>query len=294
PVYVKHWATRAVCLIAVPAAIYIWSFWLHFLILNMSGPGDAQMSSLFQAGLEGNKFHENPLMIAYGSKITLKNNGYGGGLLHSHVQAYPSGSKQQQVTCYHHKDSNNNWIVRPPRDAKISQEGDEVQYVKEGDVIRLVHASTGRNLHSHAFKAPVTTSQWEVSAYGNDTVGDSNDYWRVEIVDDIYDGRVETVRSLTTRIRLRHVPQGCLLRSHGVNLPQWGFKQAEVVCDKKNDLSSLNNMWNVEQHWNEMRTKLGFCGFRLLELFGTRLRQLRGGKSGAGGGGGPIFRLPMH
>jgi len=37
------------------------SFKIHFLILNHSGPGDAQMSSLFQANLEGNDFARNPL-----------------------------------------------------------------------------------------------------------------------------------------------------------------------------------------------------------------------------------------
>jgi dolichyl-phosphate-mannose--protein O-mannosyl transferase len=37
------------------------SFKIHFLILNHSGPGDAQMSSLFQANLVGNNFAQNPL-----------------------------------------------------------------------------------------------------------------------------------------------------------------------------------------------------------------------------------------
>jgi dolichyl-phosphate-mannose-protein mannosyltransferase len=37
------------------------SFSIHFSILAYSGPGDAQMSSLFQAGLIGNDFAENPL-----------------------------------------------------------------------------------------------------------------------------------------------------------------------------------------------------------------------------------------
>jgi dolichyl-phosphate-mannose-protein mannosyltransferase len=37
------------------------SFKIHFLILNHSGPGDAQMSSLFQANLIGNDFAQNPL-----------------------------------------------------------------------------------------------------------------------------------------------------------------------------------------------------------------------------------------
>lgn len=37
------------------------SFKLHFLILNHSGTGDSQMSSLFQANLEGNDFANAPL-----------------------------------------------------------------------------------------------------------------------------------------------------------------------------------------------------------------------------------------
>jgi len=39
------------------------SFKIHFLILNHSGPGDAQMSSLFQANLVGNDFSKNPLSV---------------------------------------------------------------------------------------------------------------------------------------------------------------------------------------------------------------------------------------
>ncbi|KAE8235131.1 hypothetical protein A4X06_0g9958 [Tilletia controversa] len=39
-----------------------------------------------QAGLKGNEFaKKNPVEAAYGSKVTFKNMGQGGGLLHSHV-----------------------------------------------------------------------------------------------------------------------------------------------------------------------------------------------------------------
>ena len=41
--------------------VYMLTFKMHFLVLNHSGPGDAQMSSLFQANLEGNAFAQNPL-----------------------------------------------------------------------------------------------------------------------------------------------------------------------------------------------------------------------------------------
>ncbi|KAJ3333188.1 Protein O-mannosyltransferase 2, partial [Gonapodya sp. JEL0774] len=109
--YLYHWIARIACLIVLPISVYMFSFKMHFFILNRSGTGDAQMSSLFQAGLRGIDFDQNPLEVAYGSRITIKNNGPGGGLLHSHIQKYPKGSEQQQVTCYGHKDSNNDWIV---------------------------------------------------------------------------------------------------------------------------------------------------------------------------------------
>ncbi|KAI8971453.1 Dolichyl-phosphate-mannose-protein mannosyltransferase-domain-containing protein [Mycotypha africana] len=253
--YLNHWIARSIGLILIPACIYVFSFVMHFHLLYKSGPGDAQMSSLFQANLEGNDFGDNPLEIAYGSQLTIKNSGYGGGLLHSHVQTYPEGSKQQQVTCYHHKDENNKWVIRPPRNRNENEyerpeEEDFIRFVQDGDYIRLSHVPTRRNLHSHPVNAPISTSEYEVSCYGNETIGDIQDNWIVEIVDDAVYRNKDRVRSLTTRIRLRHEKLGCLLTADGTTLPQWGFKQSEVFCAKDNDLDDPYSMWNVEQHWN--------------------------------------------
>jgi len=250
--YINHWLARIVCLIIVPISVYAFNFYLHFTILSKSGKGDAQMSSLFQAGLEGIDLAQNPLNIAYNSKVTIKNSGYGGGLLHSHVQRYPAGSEQQQVTCYHHKDSNNDWYIKKPWNEE-QVPADKIEYLKDGDIIRLVHVQTTRNLHSHNVKAPITSYMNEVSCYGNTTLGDTNDHWKVEIVDDMRMKKPDNVRALLTRFRLRHVNTGCLLRSHNVNLPQWGFKQAEVACDKnKKADNQANNIWNIERHWNDL------------------------------------------
>ena len=56
-----HWGARIACLIVIPILVFMASFKIHFMVLNHSGPGDAQMSSLFQANLEGNMFYKNPL-----------------------------------------------------------------------------------------------------------------------------------------------------------------------------------------------------------------------------------------
>jgi len=181
--------------------------------------------------------------------------GYGGGLLHSHVQTYPEGSAQQQITCYHHKDANNDWFFYPNRQAPdYNAESEEIRYVGNGDVIRLIHAQTGRNLHSHQVAAPVTKADWEVSCYGNLTIGDTKDHWKVEVVNDAYSSRdYSKLRTLTTSFRLRHVDLGCYLRACNVNLPQWGFKQIETTCVKENKPRDVYTHWNVESHWNEKR-----------------------------------------
>jgi dolichyl-phosphate-mannose-protein mannosyltransferase len=250
-----HLITRIVGLIIIPFLIYLLSFALHFAILDKSGPGDAQMSSLFQANLKGTEVGKNsPLEIAYGSRATIKNMGYGGGLLHSHVQTYPEGSQQQQITCYHHKDSNNDWFFFPNRhDEPYDGDAEELRFPGNGDTIRLIHAQTGRNLHSHNIPAPMRKKDLEVSAYGNLTVGDDKDHWKIEVVRDAASRDRTKIRTLTTTFRLKHPSMGCYLRAGNKNLPQWGFKQIEVTCTKENNPRDTYTHWNVEAHWNDKR-----------------------------------------
>ena len=250
---IRHFSARALFLIFLPISIYLLSFFIHFKVLHRSGPGDAQMSSLFQAGLIGNDLHNNPLEVAYGSVVTLKNLGMSGGLLHSHIQTYPEGSMQQQITTYHHKDSNNQWKIIPVKSAASFDYSQEVRFLQDGDELRMLHNSTFRCLHSHPVNAPVTAGDYEVSGYGNEDLEDPNDDWIVEIVEDLTEDSVSVVRSLTTRFRLRHKFLGCHLKVTGNSLPEWGFKQGEVVCAKKASVSDKSTWWNVESHKNDLR-----------------------------------------
>jgi dolichyl-phosphate-mannose-protein mannosyltransferase len=252
-VLTAHVFTRVVGLIIIPFLIYLLSFALHFAILDRTGPGDAQMSSLFQANLKGTEVGKNsPLEIAIGSRATIKNMGYCGGLLHSHVQTYPEGSNQQQVTCYHHKDSNNDWFFYPPRgEPDYDAESPDMRFIADGSTIRLIHAQTGRNLHSHDIAAPMTKADKEVSCYGNVTVGDHKDHWKVEVIRDAASRDRSRVRTLATAFRLKHEALGCYLRAGNKNLPQWGFKQIEVSCTKENNPRDSYTHWNVEAHWND-------------------------------------------
>ncbi|KAG9069108.1 Protein O-mannosyltransferase 2 [Linnemannia hyalina] len=259
--YVMHWVARSILLIALPTTIYISCFIAHFHILSNTGPGDAYMPSLFQANLNGSDFSKNPLEVAYGSLVTIKSSAHGGGLLHSHVQTYPQGSKQQQVTTYHHKDRNNEWILTRSRDKAVhhlnnppNNNNEHLQILKSGDILRLVHKTTGRNLHTHRIRAPVTTTQLEVSGYGYWNQGDGYDEWVVEVVGE--DSRLPqdgTLRSLTTKFLLRHRILRCLLTTGMMPLPELGFRQVEVYCDQSSKPGNLNSIWNIERHRNHRR-----------------------------------------
>lgn len=116
--------------------------------------------------------------------------------------------------------------------------------------IRLIHKSTDKRLHSHdTNRPPVTESDYqnEVTAYGFEGFGgDANDNFHVEIVEGDKTDRASStrVRALRTHFRLRHTLTGCYLFSHKVTLPDWGFGQQEVTCNKNPTMP--NSLWYVE------------------------------------------------
>ncbi|XP_028176824.1 protein O-mannosyl-transferase 2 isoform X2 [Ostrinia furnacalis] len=250
---VKHLFARTITLILWPAVLYVFFFWIHLTVLSKSGNGDGFYSSGFQARLEGNSLHNAsaPRIVAYGAAITLKNHRTGGGYLHSHYHLYPAGvgARQQQITTYTHKDDNNRWIIKPYDKEQV----DGVVIVRSGDLVRLTHAATGRNLHSHREKAPLTTKFWQVTGYGENGIGDANDVWKVVITGGKDGDEVQTVRS---KLMFVHYLQACALTTSGRQLPKWGYEQQEVACNP--NLRDKNALWNVEDNVFEDLPKMSF------------------------------------
>lgn len=67
------------------------------------------------------------------------------------------------MTTYTHKDDNNKWVIKPYDDELDS---DSTEFLHHGDLIRLEHVPTGRNLHSHKEPAPSTKKHLQVTGYG--------------------------------------------------------------------------------------------------------------------------------
>ena len=188
---------------------------------------------------------EPPLLatpdLAYGMQLKLQHKRTGC-RLHSHDCRYPGGSRQQQVTGFYGEDDNDWWRIKAAHGAAEPLAG---THVKDGDVIRLQHVATGRNLHSHSIASPVTNQQ-EVSAFGTGGHGDANCNWCLRLGQDDHGA-----------IRLQHVNTGHgadhhYLHSHGRMLPSGygtgygqGPGQGEVtVSDRWNNRDDL---WRVQR-----------------------------------------------
>ena len=235
-------------------------FAIHFICLVNPGDGDGFMSAEFQATLNSKGMQDVPVDVALGSRIILRHHNTQGGYLHSHNHMYPTGSKQQQITLYPHKDENNIWLIENqtqpegmdgPIQGPNAWDALDPTWVADGSIIKLFHITTSRRLHSHDVRPPVSEAEWqnEVSAYGYEGFeGDANDLFRVEIVKSMCDGAEakKRLRTIQTKFKLVHVMTGCTLFSHKVKLPDWAYEQQEVTCAKQGTLP--NSIWYVEQN----------------------------------------------
>ncbi|OQD77131.1 hypothetical protein PENDEC_c003G01062 [Penicillium decumbens] len=259
-VWFKHFTSRVFCLIVIPVGFYMGMFAIHFLCLVNPGEGDGFMSSEFQATLNSKGMQDVAADVAFGSRVSIRHLNTQGGYLHSHNHMYPTGSKQQQVTLYPHKDDNNLFIMEnqtqplgPYGEVEGPYAWDNLttSNIEDGSVIRLYHQITHRRIHSHDERPPVTEADWqfEVSAYGYEGfAGDANDLFKVEIVKSMSDGEEakKRLRTIQTKFKLVHVMTGCVLFSHKVKLPEWGWEQQEVTCARGGTLP--NSIWYIEDN----------------------------------------------
>lgn len=139
-------------------------------------------------------------------------------------------------------DAGSLWIVKEKHHGEVCEAGAPI---KCGDIVRLEHMATRRNLHSHLFKAALSGNQ-EVSGYGEGDVGDTGDNWKIicETSDKIWQREapvnlvhVDTGKYLYTADRVKFTVQNC-----GQGCPIMG--QNEVSASTKKDVS---NRWQALQ-----------------------------------------------
>ncbi|XP_078282058.1 protein O-mannosyl-transferase 1 isoform X4 [Rhinoraja longicauda] len=196
-----------------------------------------------------------PLEIAYGSQITLRNT-WSKPVpcwLHSHKNMYPirydggrGSSHQQQVTCYPFKDVNNWWIIKDPGKQELVV-SNPPRSVRHGDIVQLVHGMTARYLNTHDVAAPVSPHWQEISCYVDYNISmPAQNLWKVEIVN--RETENEIWKTILSEVKLLHVNTSAVLTLSGTALPDWGYRQLEIVGDKSSTVYHRNMAWNVEEH----------------------------------------------
>ena len=58
------------------------------------------------------------------------------------------------------------WNEDPPLPFTEEWNDSEIEFVKHGDLVRLEHIITRRNIHSHQQPAPLSKKQFQVTGYG--------------------------------------------------------------------------------------------------------------------------------
>lgn len=277
--WIQHLIARVGALIVLPMTIYLALFHVHFsLQTNQPDP-----SNSLQAAYDLNVLslsYRNSLTppintpkedmtiwrdVVYGSVIQLTSEASPQMHLHSIPDALPYvlSSGQQQVAGYAHSDLNTHWLVT--RAETTPEEPFELplrlQYLKNGDTIKLRHLTSRGVLHSHDVRphcCPSDKLMCEVSAYNGN---DPNDHWVVEVVEPNGGGVVDEsnqvpVIALETTIRLRQVHQDCHLYVRNNMLAPgegWGYGRQEIICLKETKATAHRTMWRITHNVHDFR-----------------------------------------
>ena len=136
--------------------------------------------------------------ITYGSSLRIQNT-ITKFYLSSFGMNWSTGSGLQIVTAVESdKETNSLFTIKEGEGYQPKTNGESVLC---GDIIRLEHINTSKNLHSHAYKSFVTDSQ-EACAFGEDGQGDVNDNFRISC----YKQKNNDVITGKTEFFLQHVP----------------------------------------------------------------------------------------
>lgn len=247
PQFMRHVSRRLNGLILIPFVIYLFWFYVHFAVLNTSGPGDGFMSAEFQETLADSPATINSREVNYFDIITMKHSDTEA-YLHSHLANYPMryedgriSSQGQQVTGYTHEDVNNEWEIFPTKELpeRLGQP------VLLDDVVRLRHVSTNTWLLAHDVASPLYPTNEEITTVSEeDANGEQYQKTLFSFQPIKKNDAGHILKSQTVSFRIFHVDTSVAVWTHNdVYLPDWGFEQQEVNGNKK--LTDPENNWII-------------------------------------------------
>lgn len=251
----KHFLARFLTLIVIPFLIFLFWFYLHFAILNKSGPGDSFMSSDFQETLKESPMAKEAKEVQYNDIITIKHKDTEA-FLHSHELVYPLryedgriSSNTQQVTCvFDPKDCDpqdplNQWEVLPAKG--VDARGKPVY---TNDIVRFRHIGTGGYLLTHDVASPLKPTNEEFTIFFEEDDPENSKYndtlFRLRLSESGSNnkGKRKIIRTKATPLKVLHVNTMVAMWTHDDELlPEWGLNHQEVNGNKK--IQDKENVW---------------------------------------------------
>ncbi|CAO3677697.1 unnamed protein product [Umbelopsis ramanniana] len=241
----KHFYARAVALIIVPTFVYLFWFYIHFSILDTSGPGDNFMSAAFQATLKGSPLKEQAIKVYYNDSITIQHRDTEN-FLFSWEKTYPLRYDDGRISSKGHQVSANSEPNDEGNIWQVLQTGDNISGqltpVRHGDIIQLRHIKTDRLLMTHDVASPLLPTNTEFTTAEE---GDAEKYEDTlfELRFDVLDlGR--QLQSQMIHFQLIHVPTGVSMFSQTKKWPEWGGFKHDLNGNKK--IIDRANRWIVK------------------------------------------------
>lgn len=168
--------------------------------------------------------------VKYGDTIRIKHTGTNHYLASINKTYFnPGSSGQQIIICRAIRDSESLWIVGGPDGNPPDFRGGTP--VGSGEIIRLTHLNTKKNLHSHSDRQSPVARQQEVTGYGSIGTGNSDDNWQIMTEGDQWE--------IDKPFRLLHKTSNKLLRSQLTSPSNFVNNEQEVTCYASEDSNSL-------------------------------------------------------
>ncbi|KAJ2550128.1 Dolichyl-phosphate-mannose--protein mannosyltransferase 4 [Coemansia sp. RSA 1933] len=263
--FARHFAARALGLIAVPFTLYLAFFYVHFAILTHSGPGDSYHSAPFQMQLIDSPMAKSAFDVHYGDQIAIKHRTTGV-FLDSTEARYPLryedqrvSSQGQQVTGAAKMSETSFWMVRPAHNQEDFQRFMERrlagEIIDEAEMeewlvchtghVQLMHMNTTTFLRTHDVASPLTATNMEFTTAPRNQTADTfaDTIWEIRVDGaNTNDTVVQTSASFLRLVSARH---GVAMHTHKrKKLPEdWGRGHQEINGNKKPDEAS--NVWVI-------------------------------------------------
>lgn len=176
--------------------------------------------------------------IRYLQPVRLKHKHTGQYLYSANIRYSHSGTSRQQVVATAPTVTEAaSWIFKHPNGAPESPTPAHV--FDTGDLVRIEHVSTKKNLHTHTQHPSPKTRQQELTAFGGNGVGDENDDWELKILAMLPDtGGAEII--------LKNHRSNGFLHSHKSDLANPPIAQSYEATGFIGSEDDPNNVWIVE------------------------------------------------